>query len=87
MQMERWGGLHLRGFVRVMPDDKGNVYLGFQLGSSEMVVMGWQLTLEFALQSPCRGSTMNPAREDLRTRAPTLRWTSHARKSKVEATV
>ena len=25
MQMERWGGLHLRGFVRVMPDDEGNV--------------------------------------------------------------
>ena len=23
--MERWGGLHLRGFVRVMPDDEGNV--------------------------------------------------------------
>ena len=28
---------------------------------------------------------MNPAREDLRTRDPAVRWTSHARKSKVEA--
>ena len=34
VQMERWGGLHLRGFVRVMPDDKGTIRIQDRVGRS-----------------------------------------------------
>ena len=47
-----------------------------------MVLVGWKA--EYATKVPSYLRDIYPAREDLRTRASAVRWTSHARKSKVE---